>query len=87
MRVNLHSGQLADPDDPSAILEAFKPGTGPDTGPTTADTPTLSPEDANSLSVEAPPSPGTPENPGAPGAPSAPPPENGGVSTGTGGLY
>jgi penicillin-binding protein 1A len=73
MRVDLHSGQLADPDDPSAILEAFKPGTGPGTGPTLDETPTLSPEDANSLSTA------------PPGA--APPPNGGGVSSGTGGLY
>jgi penicillin-binding protein 1A len=51
MRVDLHTGRLADPDDPAAILEAFKPGTSPDTGTNLEDTPTLSPEDASSLSA------------------------------------
>jgi penicillin-binding protein 1A len=81
MRVDLHSGQLADPDDQSAILEAFKEGTAPGSGPNLEDTPTLSPEDQNSLSSDtASPGATTPNGPPAAAGASAP-------STGTGGLY
>lgn len=85
MKVDLHSGQLTDPSNPDAILEAFKTGTGPDSGPVLDDNPAMSSEDVNSLStLEGSTSPGgsghgSDEGRGAPAG--------AGPSSGTGGLY